>query len=216
MCKDRKKLSNTEQKITKCNRKVFHVEHCKCFTWNIVSVSRGTSQAFHVEHRKRFTWNIASVSRGTPTAHRRGRLRSASLFPPPCSGLRARLWAAAFGIASSSSLFGLACSAVGGCVRLRFFLLLVRACVLGCGRRRSSSLLPPPCSGLRARLWAASLALLSCRPRLCALRPLCVVVCRSPLLPSSPVRRWCSTWNACDVPRGTLAMFHVKRLQCST
>ena len=53
MCKDRKKLSNTEQKITKCNRKVFHVEHCKCFTWNIVSVSRGTSQAFHVEHQRR-------------------------------------------------------------------------------------------------------------------------------------------------------------------
>ena len=50
MCKDRKKLSNTEQKITKCNKK---------------SVSRGTSQAFHVEHRKCFTWNIASVSRGT-------------------------------------------------------------------------------------------------------------------------------------------------------
>ena len=42
MCKDRKKLSNTEQKITKCNIKVFHVEHYKCFTWNIVSVSRGT------------------------------------------------------------------------------------------------------------------------------------------------------------------------------
>ena len=71
----------------------------------------------------------------------------------------------------------------GGCVRLRFFLLLVRACVLGCGRLRSSSLLPPPCSGLRAQLWAAALALLSCRPRLCALRPLVVVVGRSPLLP---------------------------------
>ena len=132
MCKDRKKLSNTEQKITKCNKKAFHVEHCKRFTWNIASVSRGTSQAFHVEHQRR--------------------------------------------------------TGEGGCVRLRFFLLLVRACVLGCGRLRSSSLLPPPCSGLRARLWAAALALLSCRPRLCALRPLCVVVCRSPLLPSSPVR----------------------------
>ena len=132
MCKDRKKLSNTEQKITKCNKKAFHVEHCKRFTWNIVSVSRGTSQAFHVEHQRR--------------------------------------------------------TGEDGCVRLRFFLLLVRACVLGCGRLRSSSLLPPPCSGLRARLWAAALALLSCRPRLCALLPLCVVVCRSPLLPSSPVR----------------------------
>ena len=50
MCKDRKKLSNTEQKITKCNKKAFHVEHRKRFTWNIASVSRGTSQAFHVEH----------------------------------------------------------------------------------------------------------------------------------------------------------------------
>ena len=85
MCKDRKKLSNTEQKITKCNRKVFHVEHCKCFTWN-----------------------IASVSRGTPTAHRRGRLRSSSLLPPPCSGLRARLWAAAFGFGILASLAVLA------------------------------------------------------------------------------------------------------------
>ena len=124
MCKDRKKLSNTEQKITKCNRKVFHVEHCKCFTWNIVSVSRGTSQAFHVEHRKRSTWNT--------------------------NGAQAR--AAAFVFASSSSLFGLACSAVGGGVRLRFFLLLVRACVLGCGRRRSASLLSFALIGLLAAI----------------------------------------------------------------
>ena len=34
MCKDRKKLSNTEQKITKCNKKAFHVEHRKRSTWN--------------------------------------------------------------------------------------------------------------------------------------------------------------------------------------
>ena len=66
MCKDRKKLSNTEQKITKCNRK-----------------------AFHVEHRKRSTWNT--------------------------NGAQART--AAFVFASSSSLFGLACSAVGGGAR---------------------------------------------------------------------------------------------------
>ena len=52
----------------------------------------------------------------------------------------------------------------GGCVRLRFFLLLVRACVLGCGRLRSSSLLPPPCSGLRARLWAAAFVFASPPP----------------------------------------------------
>ena len=96
MCKDRKKLSNTEQKITKCNRKVFHVEHCKCFTWNIVSVSRGTSQAFHVEHQRR--------------------------------------------------------TGEGGGVRLRFFLLLVRACVLGCGRRRSASLLSFALIGLLAAI----------------------------------------------------------------
>ena len=85
-------------------------------------------------------------------------------------------------------MFGLACSAVGGCVRLRFFLFLVRACVLGCGRRRSlCSLAVLACA--RCSLSASSsVARLSCRPRLCALRPLCVVVCRSPLLPSSPVR----------------------------
>ena len=114
MCKDRKKLSNTEQKITKCNKKsvsrgtsqAFHVEHRKCFTWNIVSVSRGTSQAFHVEHQRR-----------TGEDGKRG-------------------------FASSSSLFGLACSAVGGGVRLRFCPLPCSACW-----PLSASLLALPCSG---------------------------------------------------------------------
>ena len=78
MCKDRKKLSNTEQKITKCNKKAFHVEHCKRFTWNIVSVSRGTSQAFHVEHQRRTGEDGKRGERQTTTqrgrsAHRRGR-----------------------------------------------------------------------------------------------------------------------------------------------
>ena len=75
------------------------MEHCKRFTWNIVSVSRGTSQAFHVEHRKSFTWNIASVSRGTSQAfhveHQRrtgcGRLRSASLLSSALIGLLAAI-----------------------------------------------------------------------------------------------------------------------------
>ena len=72
------------------------MEHCKCFTWNIVSVSRGTSQAFHVEHQRR--------------------------------------------------------TGEGGYVRLRFFLLLVRACVLGCGRLRSASLLSSALFGLLAAI----------------------------------------------------------------
>ena len=151
------------------------MEHRKRFTWNIASVSRGTSQAFHVEHRKRSTWNTngtqARTAREASARRRRregaartgegggvrlrfflllvracvlgyGRRRSASLLPPPCSGLRARLWAAAFGFASSSSLFGLACSAVGGDVRLRFCPLPCSACW-----PLSASLLALPCSG---------------------------------------------------------------------
>ena len=156
------------------------MEHCKCFTWNIVSVSRGTSQAFHVEHRKRFTWNTnGAQARAAAFVF----ASSSSLFGLACSAV-----GGCVRLASSSSLFGLACSAVGGCVRLRFFLLLVRACVLGCGRRRSlCSLAVLACA--RCSLSASSsIARLSCRPRLCALLPLCVVVCRSPLLPSSPVR----------------------------
>ena len=57
---------------------MFHVEHCKCFTWNIVSVSRGTSQAFHVEHQRRTGEDGKRGERQTTTqrgrsAHRRGR-----------------------------------------------------------------------------------------------------------------------------------------------
>ena len=146
----------------------------------------------------------------------------------------------------------------GGCVRLRFFLLLVRACVLGCGRLRSASLLSSaligllaaigfaPCPSLLWRRFLSGPLLLRIkaapfknplafaafgRPVACLLAaslPVCgfglraslsVLACaRFALSASSSCARLSCRPRLCavGVPRETLAMFHVKRLQCST